>query len=128
MRLEDPAQRIAAVDGEAGGDALIRERLSPQAERQTVLERLQPLPDVARADGDARAACGHAADLELEQHALERGDPITVRRLDYAVRVEHEHRRDLGRQPREELSDGSGLVAIDFAADAAHACPFEAIG
>src|SRR5438874_1054314 len=57
MLRERPLERVAPVNGDAGGDAVVGETAPPDHEAQGVLQRLKPRQKAVPLDRDARAGC-----------------------------------------------------------------------
>src|SRR5205814_340249 len=60
MLRERPLERVAPVNGDAGGDAVVGETAPPDHEAQGVLQRLKPRQKAVPLDRDARAGCSRS--------------------------------------------------------------------
>src|SRR5437868_846718 len=112
MLLERPLERIAPVDGDAGGDAVVGETAPPDHEGQGVLERLKPRQEAVPLDRDARAGRRGPRLLQVCDGALEIDDTALVPAADLDVGVDDHDGLDLRRQGLEQVTEWRRLVTV----------------
>src|SRR5256885_5951032 len=111
MLLERPLQRVAPVNGDAGGDAVVGETAPPDHEGQGVLQRLKPRQKAVTLDRDARTGRRGPRLLKVCDGALEIDDTALVPAADLDVGVDDHDGLDACRQRREQVTQRPGLVA-----------------
>src|SRR5437762_13643750 len=82
MLRERPLERVAPVNGDAGGDAVVGETAPPDHEAQGVLQRLKPRQKAVTLDRDARAGCRGPRSLKVCDGELEIVDTARVPAVD----------------------------------------------
>ena len=121
MRVERPHQCVAPVNRYAGSDAVIGEARATDAERQRVLEGLEPRQKSIRINHDPRTHCGRARPLKVADRAVEIDAASLSRCADPDVRVDNHHGLDVLGKPQQELVQRTGLAPIGRLVDAAPA-------
>src|SRR5256885_13791992 len=111
MLLERPLQRVAPVNGDAGGDAVVGETAPPDHEGQGVLQRLKPRQKAVTLDRDARTGRRGPRLLKVCDGALEIDDTALVPAADLDVGVDDHDGLDACRQRREQVTQRPRLVA-----------------
>src|SRR5437879_13783693 len=122
MLTERPIERVAPVDGDAGGDAVIGKTSPPDHEGQVVLERLKPREKAVPFDHDARARRRRPRLLQVCDRALEFDDTAFVPAADLDVGIEDHDGFDLRGQSLAQMAACRRLVPV-FALVAAWPTP-----
>src|SRR5947207_13815520 len=112
MLLERPLERVAPVNGDAGGDAVVGETAPPDHEGQGVLQRLKPRQKAVPLDRDARAGRRGPRLLEVCDGALEIDDAALVPAADLDIGVDDHDGLDLRRQGLEQVTECRRLVTV----------------
>src|SRR5207248_10223849 len=111
MLRERPLERVAPVNGDAGGDAVVGETAPPDHEAQGVLQRLKPRQKAVPLDRDARAGRRGPRLLMVRDGALEIDDTALVPAADPDIGINYHDVHDPPRQRREQVTQSPRLVA-----------------
>src|SRR2546423_15324165 len=111
MLRERPLERVAPVNGDAGGDAVVGETAPPDHEAQGVLQRLKPRQKAVPLDRDARAGRRGPRLLKVRDGALEIDDTALVPAADPDIVIDEHDGLDPRRQRREQVTQRPRLVA-----------------
>src|SRR2546430_11068153 len=112
MLRERPLERVAPVNGDAGGDAVVGETAPPDHEAQGVLQRLKPRQKAVPLDRDARAGRRGPRLLKVRDGALEIDDTALVPAADPDIGIDDHDGLDPRRQRREQVTQRPRLVAV----------------
>src|SRR5213595_1763404 len=121
MLPERPLERVAPVNGDAGGDAVVGETAPPDHEAQGVLQRLKPRQKAVPLDRDARAGCRGPRSLKVCDGALEIDDTALVPAADPDIGIDDHDGLDPRRQRREQVTQRPRLVAVHLLVEASPA-------
>src|SRR5256884_2910690 len=127
MLRERPLERVAPVNGDAGGDAVVGETAPPDHEAQGVLQRLKPRQKAVPLDRDARAGRRGPRLLKVRDGALEIDDTALVPAADPDIGIDDHDGLDPRRQRREQVTQRPRLVAVPLPLEASPARPLPAV-
>src|SRR5260370_37100385 len=116
MFSERTCQCAAPIKGYAGGDAEVCEALTPDTERQRVLEGLESRQKPVGLDHDPRAGRGCAGLLEVADALIHIDAPAIVKPAYAAGRIDHHDGFDMLRQTLQQPAQGAVLAALQCAA------------
>src|SRR5882724_2434107 len=112
MFAERTCQGAAPVEGHAGGDTEVCEALTPDTERQRVLEGLESRQKSVGLNHDPRTDRGGAGLLEVADELIHI-DRAAIAQPAYAdVRIDHHDGFDMLRQMLEQAAQGAGFAPV----------------
>ena len=108
---ERARQRAAPVEGDARGDAEVRETLASDTESQRILKGLESSQESVRLDHDPRAGRGGAGLLKVADEPIQIDGAAFMRPTDADVRIDHHDGLDVRRQALEQAAHGARVCA-----------------